>query len=465
MISKTMADGFRAIVGADWFLDSPEDLATYSYDGFLPEFKPDGVIIPGSAEEISEIMKVANRELIYITPRGAGTNICGGSVAKKGGLIMAFHRMNNILEIDSENMCAVVEPGVVNADLQKAVTQYGLMYPPDPASMFVSTIGGNVALNAGGPRGVKYGVTRDYLLGLEVVLPTGEVIRTGGKTLKSVSGYDLTRLMCGSEGTLGIITEITVRLVPLPPSKATLQAIFSDLDDAAKAVSAIIGSGIVPTTLELIDKVILDVIGNYGGAQFRKDAQALLLIEVDGEASLVEAQGERIEKFCKERGAVEVERASTAEEAEKLWQARRSAFGAVASLRPNCIVEDATVPVKRLPEIIRKIVELADKYQLKIGVLSHAGDGNLHPLIMTDLRDADEVARIDRALEEMYETAMAMGGTLSGEHGIGIAKNRFMDMEFNESAIEIMRGIKKVFDPNSILNPGSFLSIYDRNNA
>ena len=461
MISKSIGDTLRSIVGDAWFLDSPEDLATYAYDGFLPEFKPDGVVIPGSTEEISQIMKLANREMFYVTPRGAGTNICGGSLAKKGGIIMAFHRLSKILEIDTDNRCAVVQPGVVNADLQKAVAAHGLMYPPDPASMFVSTIGGNVALNAGGPRGVKYGVTRDYLLGLEVVLPSGDVIRTGGKAIKNVSGYDLTRLMCGSEGTLGIITEITVRLVPMPPAKATLQAIFADLDDATRTVSAIIGSGIVPTTLELIDRVVLEVIGNYGGAKFRQDAEALLLIEVDGEVALVEAQGKRIEDFCKKRGAVEVERAETSEEAEKLWQARRSAFGAVASLRPNCIVEDATVPVKGLPEIIRKIVELAGKYQLQIGVLAHAGDGNLHPVVMTDLRDREEMARVDKAIEEMYEAAMAMGGTLSGEHGIGIAKNRFLDMEFNRSAIEIMRGIKKVFDPNGILNPGSFLSIYD----
>lgn len=457
MIAKDIADEFRSIVGNHWFLDTPEDLATYSYDGFLPEFMPDAVIVPGSTEEISKIMRAANREKIKIVPRGAGTNICGSSVARKGGIIIAFHRMNKILEIDSDNRCAVVQPGVVNGDLQKEVGKHDLMYPPDPASMFVSTIGGNVALNAGGPRGVKYGVTRDYLLGLEVVLPTGEVIKTGGKTLKSVSGYDLTRLMCGSEGTLGIVTEITVRLVPLPPAKATLQAIFSDLDDAAKTVSAIIGSGIVPATLELMDRVILDVIRDYHGAQFHDDAEALLLIEVDGEEVLIEKQGEIIEAFCKERGAVVVQRASTPEEAEKLWQARRTAFGAVASLRPNCIVEDATVPVKRLPEMIRKIVDLTEKYKLKIGVLAHAGDGNLHPLIMTDLRDKEEMKRIDQALDELYETAIGMGGTLSGEHGIGIAKDRFMRMEFNESAIEIMRGIKRVFDPNNILNPGSFL--------
>ena len=457
MISTILTDEFRSIVGNEWFLDTPEDLATYSYDGFLPEFKPDAVIIPGSADEISRIMRLANREKINIIPRGAGTNICGSSVARKGGVIIASHRMNKILEIDPENRCAVVQPGVVNADLQKEVARYGLMYPPDPASMFISTIGGNVALNAGGPRGVKYGVTRDYLLGLEVVLPSGEVIKTGGKTLKNVSGYDLTRLMCGSEGTLGIFTKITVRLIPLPPAKATLQAIFSDLDDAATTVSAIIGSGIVPTTLELLDRVVLDAIRNYGGAEFSKEAEALLLIEVDGEEVAVEAQGERIERFCKERGAIEVQRTSSPEEAERLWQARRTAFGSVARLRPNCIVEDATVPVKRLPEIIRKIVELTDKYQLKIAILAHAGDGNLHPLIMTDLRDREEMARIDKALEELYEAAIAMGGTLSGEHGIGIAKDRFMAMEFSQSAIEIMRGIKRVFDPNNILNPGSFL--------
>jgi glycolate oxidase len=451
MISTSIADEFRAIVGSDWFLDTPEDLATYSYDGFLPEFTPDAVIIPDNRDEISKVMRVANREKINIIPRGAGTNICGSSVARQGGIIIAFHRMNKILEIDHENMCAVVQPGVVNADLQKEVAQYGLMYPPDPASMFVSTIGGNVALNAGGPRGVKYGVTKDYLLGLEAVLPSGEVISTGGKSLKSVSGYDLTRLMCGSEGTLGILTKITVRLIPLPPDKATLQAIFSDLHDAAKTVSAIISSGIVPTTLDLIDRVVLDAIRDYGGAEFSKDAEALLLIEVDGEEVLLESQGERIEKFCKERGAIEVQRARSPEGADRLWQARRSVFGAVARLRPNCIVEDATVPVKRLPEMIRKIVELADKYKIEIGLLAHAGDGNLHPLIMTDLRDEEEMGRIDKALDELYEVALGMGG------GIGIAKERFMAMEFNQSTLQIMRGIKQVFDPNNILNPGSFL--------
>jgi glycolate oxidase len=457
MISTSVRDEFRSIVGNEWFLDTPEDLATYSYDAFHPEFRPDAIIVPGSTEEISEIMGVANRERVNIIPRGAGTNITGSSVARQGGIIMAFHRMNKILEIDPENMCAVVQPGVVNADLQKEVARYGLMYPPDPASMYVSTIGGNVALNAGGPRGVKYGATKDYLLGLEVVLPSGEVIKTGGKTFKNVSGYDLTRLMCGSEGTLGIFTEIIVRLVPLPPAKATLQAIFSDLDDAAKTVSAIVGSGIVPATLELIDRVVLDVIRDYGGAEFSREAEALLLIEVDGEEVSVLAQGERIERFCREKGAIEVQRATSPEEAEKLWQARRSAFGAIASVRPSCVVDDATVPVKRLPDIIRKILELAEKYRLRIGILAHAGDGNLHPCIMTDLRDKDEMARIDKAMEEMYEAAIAMGGTLSGEHGIGIAKDRFMPMEFSQSAIELMRGIKRVFDPNNILNPGSFL--------
>ena len=457
MISQVAKDALRTVLGNDWYLDQPEDIATYSYDGFLPEFAPDAILVPETAEQIAQIMKIANKDNINIIPRGAGTNICGSSVAREGGVIMAFHRMSKILEIDKESMCAVVQPGVINGDLQKEVAQYDLMYPPDPASMFVSTIGGNVSLNAGGPRGVKYGVTRDYLLGLEVVLPSGEIIKTGGKTLKNVSGYDLTRLLCGSEGTLGIFTEIILRLVPLPSAKTTLQAAYGDLDDAATTVTAIMAAGMVPTTLELMDRTVLDVISDYGGAQFNSDAEALLLIEVDGDRDLVNKQGERIEALCREKGAIAVDRAHTPEEAEKLWQARRTAFGAVASMRPNCIVEDVTVPVKKLPDIIRKVVKLTRKYDLKIAVLAHAGDGNLHPLIMTDLRDREEMDRVDRMLEELCGAAIQMGGTLSGEHGIGIAKARFMNMEFSETSLDLMRGIKRVFDPNNILNPGSFL--------
>ena len=457
MISQAAADAMRAVLDDAWVLDEPEDIATYSYDAFLPEFTPDAILVPENAEQIAQIMKIANKDKINIIPRGAGTNICGSSVAREGGVIMAFHRMNKILEIDKESMCAVVQPGVINGDLQKEVAQYNLMYPPDPASMFVSTIGGNVSLNAGGPKGVKYGVTRDYLLGLEVVLPSGEIIKTGGKTLKNVSGYDLTRLLCGSEGTLGIFTEITLRLVPLPAAKTTLQAAYGDLDHAATTVTAIMAAGMVPTTLELMDRTVLDVISDYGGAKFNSDAEALLLIEVDGDRDLVNRQGERIEALCREKGAIAVDRAHTPEEAEKLWQARRTAFGAVASMRPNCIVEDATVPVKKLPDIIRKVVELTRKYDLQVAVLAHAGDGNLHPLIMTDLRDREEMDRVDQMLEELCEAAIGMGGTLSGEHGIGIAKARFMNMEFSETSLELMRGIKRVFDPNNILNPGSFL--------
>ncbi len=457
MISQAAANAMKSVLDDTWYLDQPEDIVTYSYDGFLPEFTPDAILVPENADQIAQIMKIANEHKINIIPRGAGTNICGSSVAREGGVIMAFHRMNKILEIDRESMCAVVQPGVVNVDLQKEAGRYGLMYPPDPASMNVSTIGGNVSLNAGGPRGVKYGVTRDYLLGLEVVLPTGEIIRTGGKTLKNVSGYDLTRLMCGSEGTLGIFTEITVRLVPLPPAKTTLQAAYADLDDAATTVTAILSAGMVPTTLELMDRTVLDVISDYGGAQFNQEAQALLLIEVDGDEELVEKQGERIETLCREKGAIAVDRAHTPEESNRLWQARRTAFGAVASMRPNCIVEDATVPVKRLPDVIRKIVELMEKYRVQVAILAHAGDGNLHPLIMTDLRDTEEMKRVDKMLAELCEVAISMGGTLSGEHGIGIAKARFMSMEFSDTSLNLMRGIKRVFDPNNILNPGSFL--------
>lgn len=457
MLSETTRSELRTILGEEGFLCRPEDLIVYSYDGFPPEFLPEGVLLPGSTSEVSRIMAIATRDRIPITPRGAGTNICGGSVAKEGGLIMAFHRMNGILRIEKGDRCAVVQPGVVNGDLQKAVGRVGLMFPPDPASMYVSTIGGNVALNAGGPRGVKYGVTRDYLLGLEAVLPSGAVIHTGGKTLKNVTGYDLTRLLCGSEGTLGIITEITLRLIPLPPARTTLQAVYGDLHEAAATVSAIIGAGIVPVTLELMDRVVLEIIRDYGGADFPEEAQALLLIEVDGHPEAVRSQGREIDALCRERGATAVDMAETEAHAERLWQARRTAFGAVARQRPHCIVEDATVPVTRLPDMVREIVGISERYRLRIGVLAHAGDGNLHPLIMTDLRDRDEGERVDRALEDMCRAALAMGGTLSGEHGIGIAKKRFLGMELDPATIAVMRGIKQVFDPQGILNPGSFL--------
>ena len=457
MLPMKIQDELRTLVGENGFFTEPEDLASYSYDAFVREFMPDAVILPRSTQDVSLIMKVADREGVKIVARGAGTNLSGNSVARQGGMIMSFTRMNRILEIDIANRCAVVQPGVVNADLQKQVTKKGFFYPPDPASMPVCTIGGNVALNAGGPRAVKYGVTRDYVLGLEVVLADGEIIRTGGKTIKNVSGYDLTRLMVGSEGTLGIITEITLRLIPLPKARKTLLAVFSSVEEVAETVSAIVGAGIVPTTLELLDKVIIDLIRNVGGASFPLNAAGALLIEVDGDEDVLEKESLKIAEFCRDRGAVQVQAAKNEEESQKLWQARRSVGGAVYKACRSAVVEDAVVPVSELPRIIRAIGALSRKYNLKVGVNAHAGDGNLHPSIMTDVRNKEEMERVEKFIDEMYEHVIAMGGTLSGEHGIGIGKDKYMPLEFSTRAIDLMRGIKKVFDPKNILNPGSFL--------
>ena len=457
MLKQDVKKAFRDIVGEDRFLDDPEDLAAYAYDAYVWEFVPDGVILPETTEEISRIMNIAFKEEIKIVARGAGTNLSGNAVAREGGVIMSLTRMNHILELDRKNRCAVVEPGVVNAVLQKEAAAIGLFYPPDPASLAVCTIGGNVALNAGGPRAVKYGVTRDYLMGLEVVLSDGEVIRTGGKTVKNVTGFDLTRLLCGSEGTLGIITEIILRLIPLPQATKTMLALFPHLEAVAETVSAIMGEGIVPTTLELMDRVIIDVIRGVGGAEFPPDAEALLLIEVDGEEASVEPQLERVAQFCRAQGALDVQHAQTPEEADRLWQARRAVAGAIYKKSPSMVTEDAVVPVSRLPEMIKRIGELSRKHRLNVGVVAHAGDGNLHPDIMTDVRDEEEMVRVDRFIREMYEEVMALGGALSGEHGIGIGKDKYITMELSQRSIELMKGIKRVFDPKNILNPGSFL--------
>lgn len=457
MLTRELMEELRLVVGKRWFLTEKEDLATYSYDGFIRQFLPDAVVLPGNRDEVSGIMKIASREKIRIIPRGAGTNLSGTSVARQGGIIMALNRLNRILEVDRNNRCAVVQPGVVNGVLQKEVAKVGLMYGPDPASMMVSTIGGNVALNAGGPKALKYGVTRDSLMGLELVLPDGDVIRTGGKTIKNVTGFDLTRLLCGSEGTLGIMTEIIIRLVPRPPARRTMLAVFQSLEDVAKTVSDVMASGLIPAAIELMERVILEALRKYSSVIFPEDAEAILLVEVDGEESSLPPQMKKVEQLCKSHRALGIQIAETDQEIEMLWQARRAAGPALNKAKPTVFSEDATVPVSSLPEMISKIAELRDKHRIQVGVFAHAGDGNLHPCIMTDMNDKEEMERVGLFVREMFEAAVALGGTLSGEHGIGIAKDGYMGMEYNQRALEIMRGIKRVFDPDNILNPGSFL--------
>jgi glycolate oxidase len=404
-------------------------------------------------------MKVASREKIPVTPRGAGTNLTGGSVPTRGGMTLAFTKMNRILDIDKENRNAVVQPGVINMEFQKELAKKGLYYPPDPGSMAVTTMGGNVAENAGGPRAVKYGVTKDYLLGLEVVLASGEVLRTGGKTLKNVTGYNLTQLFCGSEGTLGLITEMTLKLIPLPETKRTLQAAYKNMSDAGRTVSKVFEIGILPVALEILDKTFINIIEDYTKLGLPREAEALLLIEVDGPETAVIPQSERLTKLCQEMGAHEVKVAKTVAENDEIWRARRSAYGAEARLRPTAIAEDCTVPVGNLVAMFQEVAKIAEKYKLLIPIVAHAGDGNLHPQILTDIRDKEEMEKVMKAIDEISIKAVELGGTLTGEHGIGIAKREILPVELGEAAMEVTRNIKKAFDPLNIMNPDKVVRI------
>jgi len=445
------------VVGTERATDSPEDLVVYSYDPYIVESRPDLVLFPLSTEEVSAIMRIAYREAIPIVARGSGTNLAGETVPVRGGIILALSRMDTILEIDRENRTARVQPGVINFDFQQAVEKCGLMYPPDPSSWKVSTIGGNVATNAGGPRTVKYGVTRDYLLGLTVVLANGDVLRTGGRAIKNVTGYDLTRLMCGSEGTLGITTEITVRLIPRPQAARLIRADFPKLEDSSDAVAAIMGEGIVPSALELMDKVIVAAVEADTHMGLPTDVDAILLIEVDGDEAGLNPQVEKIGKILREKKASGVTFADNPADVERIWSARRGALSAMARLRTNSLIEDATVPVSNLTEMVRRTREIAGKYNLEIGVLAHAGDGNLHPVVLFDQRDKEEFRRVEEASAEIFKAALELGGTLSGEHGIGLVKSQFLPLEFDEVAMGVTKAIKRAFDPKGILNPGKFV--------
>ena len=459
MLNQAVKDELRAIVGEGRYFDNPKDLLLYSYDAFMVPGLPEAALLPVSTEEVSRIMKVAFREKVPVTARGAGTNLAGGSVPTRGGIALVFTKMNQIIEISKENRIAVLQPGVINMEFQQELTKQGLYYPPDPGSMAVSTMGGNVAENAGGMRAVKYGVTRDYLLGLEVVLASGEILRTGGKALKNVTGYNLTQLFCGSEGTLGLITEITVKLIPLPETKRTLQAAYKNLDDAGKTVSKVFEIGILPVALEIMDKVSINMVEDFMQLGLPREAEALLLIEVDGPEAAVAVQSERLTVLCRDMGAHEIKVARTLAENDEIWKARRSVYGAGARLKPTAIAEDCTVPLANLVAMFQAVVKIAEKYQLPIPVVAHAGDGNLHPMILTDSSNPEEMKRVAQAMDEISVKAVELGGTLTGEHGIGIAKREMMPFELGEAAMEITRNIKKVFDPFNIMNPDKVVRI------
>lgn len=455
-MKRSLIKEFRKIVGEKRCLWTPEDLYAYSHDCYA-RGNPELVLIVKSSEEVSSILRIANREGIPVTPRGAGTSLCGATTPIRGGIVLATNQMNRILEVSQEDRLAVVEPGVVTLRLHQAVESVGLFYPPDPASSAMSLIGGNVATNAGGPRCLKYGVTRDYLMALEVVLADGEILRTGSRAVKDVTGYDLTRLMCGSEGTLGVITRITVRLIPKPECKKTILTSFKTVEEASQMVSMIIGAGILPTTLEFMDHAYIRTVEDLMHLGLPVEAGAMLLIEVDGFREAVERQAKMVESFCRERGALGVQVGMTQEESDQLWAGRR--MGTVALMRSAklMISHDATVPASKIPDMVAHTHRIAREADLKVVIIGHAGDGNMHPIFLLDPSREGEMDRFRKASEELFQFTVRCGGTLSGEHGIGIEKNPFLRLQVDEVGVRTMKAIKAALDPKGILNPGKFV--------
>lgn len=443
------------IVGAEYVLNDEVDLIAYSIDGTWIERRPLAVVLPASAEEISAVLKLANRERLIVAPRGSASGLSGGSIPLGGGLALALTRMNRILEIDQVNLVAVVEPGVITAQLQAAVEKINLFYPPDPSSLQVSSLGGNVAENAGGARCLKYGVTSDYVMGLQVVLPTGEIIRTGGRMVKNVTGYNLRQLFTGAEGTLGVITEITLKLLPLPRHRLTALAVFERLEDAARTVTAVMSSGLLPASMELMDQITVQCVEEFLHTGLPTDAEALLLLAFDGNyEQVIVSELEAASEICTGQGARSIQIARTVAESERLWKARRAVAPSLAHKRPNRLGEDISVPRSAVPEIIRQIRLIAEKNQVTIPVFGHAGDGNLHPTLLCDRTDPLEMQRVRVAAGEIFAAAIACGGTLSGEHGIGLLKKEFLEQDLGHEAIEAMKRIKLALDPAQILNPG-----------
>lgn len=458
MIGRDILKELEDIVGAENLLTSRASLLCYSYDATGQSYIPEAVALPANPDEVSRIVRLANKFRFPIVPRGAGSGFAGGSIPLKNGVVIHLSRLNKILEIDTENLIAVVEPCVVTGIFQDAVEKLGLFYPPDPASLKFSTMGGNASTGAGGPRAVKYGVTRDYILGLEVITPTGEVINTGGKTVKRATGYDLTRLMIGSEGTLGIITKLIVRLIPLPEGKKTMTAFFKTADDAARSVSGIITSRIVPTTLEFLDKNTLACVKENLGMDLPEETSAMLLIEIDGDPLILDRQAGKIRDACLKNGAIEFNVAANKEESDSLWKARRGASPSMLKFWPGKISEDIVVPRNMIPEMVKRLDTIAAKHNLTIASFGHAGDGNLHVNIRVDKQKPEDMKRADEAIKDIFKATVELEGAISGEHGIGISKAPYLRMQLSDAEIGMMREIKKALDPNNIMNPGKIFS-------
>ncbi len=441
-------------------LTRKEDIIPYSFDGTAAlQNTPVAVVFPRSTQEVAGVVKFASEHLIPIVTRGSGTGLSGGSVPTPGCFVLCLSKINRILEVDDQNLCLLAEAGVITAAIAKAADDVGLFYPPDPGSMKISTIGGNVAENSGGLRGLKYGVTRDYVMGLEVVLASGEILFTGNKCVKDVAGYTLRDLFIGSEGTLGIITRVLIKLIPKPTARKTMLAIYDQVENAAETVSAIIAAKIIPCTLEFLDSVTINCVEDYAKVGLPREAAAILLIETDGNTSAVQEEASLMAKLATKHGAVSVQIAETAEQAANLATARRAAFSSLARVAPTTILEDATVPRSELVKMIRFIQQTSAKYHLKIGTFGHMGDGNLHPTFLTNERNHEEMKRVEVAMKEIFDYAVLLGGTITGEHGVGLAKKDFLNQALGELNISVMRKMKTAFDPLGILNPGKIFDL------
>jgi len=459
MMNTALIAEFKHIAGPDNVFSEPADLLTYSYDAAVVKpVVPALAVRPVNAEILARTVKLCYDNALPLTVRGAGTNLSGGTVpTSREGVVVLTNGLKQILEINEADMYAVVQPGVVTAKFAAMVESRGLFYPPDPGSQAVSTLGGNVAENAGGLRGLKYGVTANYVMGLQFFDTQGEPVKTGSKTVKCATGYNLTGLLVGSEGTLGVFNEITLKLIPLPAHRKAMLASFGQLALASQTVAEIIAARIIPCTLEIMDNFTIRAVEDYSHAGLPTDVGAILLIEMDGHRAQVEEDAVRVEAICKRKGAASVRVAADDAERDKVWAARRSALSALAKLKPTLVLEDATVPRSRIPDMVDAIQDIAKRCNLSIGTFGHAGDGNLHPTILTDKRDAAEWRRVESAIAEIFDRALAMGGTLSGEHGTGIAKSCFLEKETSPATIRYSRQIKKALDPKNILNPGKVI--------
>lgn len=457
-LSNKQIEYLQQILDPHRILLEEHDRLSYSFDASFGSYVPDAVVQPVSTKEVAGIVEYANEQRIPLTPRGHSSCLSGGPLPVEGGIVIDMSRFNSQLEIDANDLVAVVSPGVITARIHEAAEQQGLMYPPDPSSSHVCTIGGNLAENAGGPRGLKYGVTKDYVLGIEVVTPQGEIIRTGGRTFKNVTGYDLTKLIVGSEGTLGIITEATLKLVPKPPAAETIQAVFDELVSAGSAISQILTSGILPSKVEIMDSASIRAVEQYEPQGLPLDAAAMILIEVDGQPAAIRQEAVKIQEVLRQHEARTVRIAQDQQESSRLWRARKLVSPAIASIKPTKISEDITVPKSKLAEAFRRLQQVKEKYQLQLVLFGHAGDGNLHPNLIVDIRDTEEMKRAEKAVEDIFDIALALGGTLSGEHGIGTMKAPFLEQELGAAGVDMMRRIKTAWDPNNIMNPGKIFA-------